>query len=85
MVGIILLIDGHSDAIGGIGHLRDGIDDETVVLLSVVGGNHIETVADIEEGGKIVFFEPCEKYIGQFVDVLIERGDTFALYGKIVK
>ena len=36
------------------------------------------------EGGKIVFFEPCERYVGQFVNVLIERGDTFALYGKIV-
>lgn len=36
------------------------------------------------EGGKIVFFEPCERYVGKFVNVLIERGDTFALYGKIV-
>ena len=36
------------------------------------------------EGGKIVFFEPCERYVGKFVNVLIERADTFALYGKIV-
>ena len=36
------------------------------------------------EGGKIVFFEPCPENIGKFVNVEIERGDTFALYGKII-
>lgn len=36
------------------------------------------------EGGKIVFFAPCRENIGKFVNVEIERGDTFALYGKIV-
>ena len=36
------------------------------------------------EGGKIVFFAPCNENIGKFVNVEIERGDTFALYGKIV-
>ena len=35
-------------------------------------------------GGKIVFFEPCPENIGKFVNVEIERGDTFALYGKII-
>ena len=36
------------------------------------------------EGGKIVFFDVCPENIGKFVNVEIERGDTFALYGKIV-
>ena len=36
------------------------------------------------EGGKIVFFAPCNENIGKFVNVEIERGDTFALYGKII-
>lgn len=36
------------------------------------------------EGAKIVFFEPCYESIGKFVNVKIERGDTFALYGKII-
>ncbi len=37
------------------------------------------------EGSKIVFFdgEPCD--MGKFLNIKIERGDTFALYGKIVK
>ena len=37
------------------------------------------------EGGKIVFFDGDESMTGQFVNVLIERGDTFALTGKTVK
>jgi tRNA-2-methylthio-N6-dimethylallyladenosine synthase len=37
------------------------------------------------EGGKIVFFDASEDKIGQFLNIEIERGDTFALYGKIIK
>ncbi len=37
------------------------------------------------EGGKIVFFDASEDNIGQFLNIEIERGDTFALYGKIIK
>jgi tRNA-2-methylthio-N6-dimethylallyladenosine synthase len=37
------------------------------------------------EGGKIVFFDGDESMTGQFVNVKIECGDTFALYGKVVK
>ena len=54
------------------------------VLCEGASKNNEDTFFGRTEGGKIVFFEPCEKYIGQFVNVLIERGDTFALYGKIV-
>ena len=35
------------------------------------------------EGGKIVLFEGNPAQIGKFVDVYIEKGDTFALNGKI--
>ena len=35
------------------------------------------------EGGKIVFFDATKENIGQFLNIEIERGDTFALYGKI--
>ena len=31
---------------------------------------------------KIVFFDADESFTGKFVDVEIERGETFALYGK---
>ncbi len=37
------------------------------------------------DGGKIVFFDGTPEDIGQFLNIKIERGDTFALYGNIVK
>ncbi len=37
------------------------------------------------EGGKIVFFDGDDSMTGQFVNIQIERGETFALYGKVVK
>lgn len=37
------------------------------------------------EGNKIVFFDGDEGLIGRFVNIKIERGETFALYGTIVK
>ena len=35
------------------------------------------------EGGKIVFFDAADSDTGRFLDIEIERADTFALYGKI--
>lgn len=37
------------------------------------------------DGGKIVFFDGEESDVGEFLKVYIERADTFALYGKIVR
>ncbi len=37
------------------------------------------------DGGKIVFFDGDESMTGSFINVKIERAETFALYGKIVK
>ena len=37
------------------------------------------------EGGKIVFFDGEDTDIGNFVDILIESADTFALSGKIIR
>lgn len=54
------------------------------VLCEGESKNNADTFYGRTEGGKIVFFEPCPENIGNFVNVLIERGDTFALYGKII-
>ena len=35
------------------------------------------------EGGKIVFFDAADSDTGEFLNIEIERADTFALYGKI--
>ena len=54
------------------------------VLCEGESKNNTDTYFGRTEGGKIVFFKPCPESIGKFVDVNIERGDTFALYGKII-
>ena len=46
--------------------------------------NNSEVFSGRNEGNKIVFFDADDGYTGKFLDILIERGDTFALYGKIV-
>ena len=54
------------------------------VLCEGESKNNPDTFYGRTDGGKIVFFEPCAENIGKFVDVKIERGDTFALYGKLI-
>ena len=54
------------------------------VLCEGESKNNTDTYFGRTEGGKIVFFEPCPENVGKFVNVNIERGDTFALYGKII-
>ena len=47
--------------------------------------NKAEAINGRTEGGKIVFFDGDETMTGQFVNVEIQRAETFALHGKIVK
>ena len=54
------------------------------VLCEGESKNNADTFFGRTDGGKIVFFAPCPENIGKFVRVEIERGDTFALYGKII-
>ena len=37
------------------------------------------------EGCKLVFFDGEESDIGKFLSVRIERADTFALYGSVIR
>ena len=46
--------------------------------------NKEEAVTGRTDGGKIVFIDGDESLEGQFVNVKIERAETFALYGKVV-
>ena len=46
--------------------------------------NKEEAVTGRTDGGKIVFIDGDESLEGRFVNVKIERAETFALYGKIV-
>ena len=55
------------------------------VLCDGPSKNNSEVYSGRTEGGKIVFFDGEEKHIGKFLNVKIERADTFALYGKIEK
>ncbi len=46
--------------------------------------NNNEVFNGRTEGGKIVFFDGCDSDTGNFLNIKIERADTFALYGKII-
>ena len=52
------------------------------VLCDGASKNDSSVINGRTEGGKIVFFDADESFTGKFVDVEIERGETFALYGK---
>ena len=54
------------------------------VLCEGASKNNEGTFYGRTEGGKIVFFEPSPENIGKFVNIQIERGETFALHGKII-
>ena len=54
VVGVVGLVDGDSHPVGGVGDLRHGVDDQAVVLGAVIGGDHIQAIADVEQGVQIV-------------------------------
>lgn len=53
------------------------------VLCDGASKNNSELLSGRTEGGKIVFFEGDEALTGQFVNINIDRADTFALYGTV--
>ena len=54
VVGVVLLVDGYGNPVGGVGHLRNGVDNQAVVLGAIIGGHHIQAVANVEQGRHIV-------------------------------
>lgn len=46
--------------------------------------NNSEMFTGRTDGNKIVFFDGEDSYEGKFVDILVERGETFALWGRKV-
>lgn len=52
------------------------------VLCDGVSKNNATVYAGRTEGNKIVFFAGNDADTGKFIDVLIERADPYALYGK---
>ena len=54
-MSIVLLIDADRDTVGSVSDLRYGVHDASVVLISVTGGNYIQSVADVEQSRKVVF------------------------------
>lgn len=55
------------------------------VLCDGVSKNNEDVYSGRTEGGKIVFFDGQPEDKGKFLKIEIERGDTFALYGKITE
>ena len=54
VVRVVGFVDIHSYTVRRVGKLCYRVDNQTVVLLSVVGCNHIQTVSDTEKSGKII-------------------------------
>ena len=54
------------------------------VLCDGVSKNNDQVYSGRTEGGKIVFFEAEPKDTGCFLQILVERAEAFALYGRIV-
>ena len=54
VVRVVLLIDGHGDTVGSVGHLSYGVDDKSVVLLAVIGCDDVEPVANVKKSCKII-------------------------------
>ena len=55
------------------------------VLCDGLSKNNDKVYSGRTEGSKIVFFDATPECEGKFLEIKIERGDTFALYGKIEK
>ena len=55
MMGIILFIDCNCNPVWRIGNLRYCIDDQSVVLLSVIGGHYIQAISDLKQSGQVIF------------------------------
>ncbi len=53
------------------------------VLCDGPSKNNKDVFSGRTEGGKIVFFDGEEHRIGKFINIEIQRADTFALYGNI--
>ena len=50
VVGVVCLVNGNGNALGGIRDLGDGIDDAAVVLFTLPGSEDKEAVGELEEG-----------------------------------
>ncbi len=82
MVGVVLLVDANRDAVGLVCDLRNGVDNKTVVLLAVVGGYNIETVADLEQGCEVVLVSLFSVLLN--VVVAESVGELFNLVAAVV-
>ena len=65
--------------------LNKKLEGQTLrVLCDGRSKNNNDTFTGRTDGNKIVFFDGEDSDEGKFVDILIERGETFALWGKKV-
>ena len=63
---------------------NDSMVGKTVkVLVDGKSKNNDNVYMSRTENNRIVHFESDKDYTGQFINIKITRGDTFALYGEI--
>ena len=54
MMRVIIFIDGYGNTVRRICHLCHRIDNQSVVLLSIIRGDNIEAIANLKECGQII-------------------------------
>ena len=63
--------------------LNKKLEGQTLrVLCDGRSKNNSDTFTGRTDGNKIVFFDGDDSDEGKFLNILIERGETFALWGK---
>ena len=70
LTGVVGLVHVDHDTVRLVADLRHGVDDETCVLLTVIAGDYVETVADLEHGRYLDGFSALWKntlHLGQFL------------------
>ena len=84
MMGIVGFIDIDCHAVGVVSQLGYGVYNQAVVLLPVMGGYHIESVSDTEEGGHIIFICQgiifCDIFLAKLVGHGVDLTAVFCLY-----
>ena len=54
VMGIVVLVDAHRNAVGGVGHLGHGVDNQAIVLFAVAAGDDVQAIANVKQGGQVV-------------------------------
>ena len=84
MMGIVGFVDIDSNAVRIVCELCNRVDDKAVVFFAIIGGHHIEAVADAEQSGHIIFIGKviafCNVLLAELVSHCFHLFAVFLVY-----